>query len=79
MVRLLTSEYQLGRPTWTSNHILLPSVTNLAAAVHTWGKSWPAGWVFSLWFVLLCFSTILYLYRKDPALLAERYRQGRNT
>ena len=36
---------------------------------------WPAGWVFSLWFVLLCFSTILYLYRKDPALLAERYRQ----
>jgi protein-S-isoprenylcysteine O-methyltransferase Ste14 len=36
---------------------------------------WPAGLVFSLWFILLCFSTILYLYRKDPALLAERYRQ----
>jgi protein-S-isoprenylcysteine O-methyltransferase Ste14 len=36
---------------------------------------WPAGWVFSIWFILLCFSTILYLYRKDPALLAERYQK----
>ncbi len=36
---------------------------------------WPAGWIFSIWFILLCFSTILYLYRKDPALLAERYKK----
>jgi protein-S-isoprenylcysteine O-methyltransferase Ste14 len=36
---------------------------------------WPAGWIFCLWFVLLCFSTILYLYRKDPALLEERYKK----
>jgi protein-S-isoprenylcysteine O-methyltransferase Ste14 len=36
---------------------------------------WPEGWVFSLWFILLCYSTILYLYQKDPALLEERYRQ----
>ena len=36
---------------------------------------WPAGWVFCIWFILLCFSTILYLYHKDPALLEERYRQ----
>ena len=36
---------------------------------------WTEGWVFSLWFILLCYSTILYLYRKDPALLEERYRQ----
>ena len=28
---------------------------------------WPEGWIFSLWFIVLCFSTILYLYRKDPA------------
>jgi hypothetical protein len=33
---------------------------------------WPAGWIFCVWFILLCFSTILY--RKDPALLEERYR-----
>ena len=36
---------------------------------------WPAGWIFCTWFVVLCFSTILYLYRKDPALLEERYKQ----
>jgi protein-S-isoprenylcysteine O-methyltransferase Ste14 len=36
---------------------------------------WPAGWIFCIWFIVLCFSTILYLYRKDPALLAERYKQ----
>ncbi len=37
--------------------------------------TWPEGWIFSIWFIVLCFSTILYLYRKDPALLEERYKQ----
>jgi protein-S-isoprenylcysteine O-methyltransferase Ste14 len=37
---------------------------------------WPAGWIFSVWFILLCFSTILYLYGKDPALLEERFRKS---
>ena len=36
---------------------------------------WIEGWIFSIWFTVLCFVTIIYLYRKDPALLAERYRQ----
>jgi len=36
---------------------------------------WQAGWLFCIWFVVLCFSTILYLYRKDPALLEERYQK----
>jgi len=36
---------------------------------------WPAGWIFGAWFILLCYSTILYLYRKDPALFAERFRK----
>jgi protein-S-isoprenylcysteine O-methyltransferase Ste14 len=36
---------------------------------------WIEGWIFSLWFTVLCFTTILYLYRKDPALLTERYRE----
>ena len=36
---------------------------------------WLEGWVFSLWFIVLCFSTILYLYRRDPALLEERFKQ----
>jgi protein-S-isoprenylcysteine O-methyltransferase Ste14 len=37
--------------------------------------TWPEGWIFSIWFILLCFSTILYLERKDPALLAERFQK----
>lgn len=37
--------------------------------------TWPEGWIFSIWFLILCYTTILYLYRKDPALLEERYRQ----
>lgn len=36
---------------------------------------WIEGWIFNIWFLLLCFSTISYLYRKDPALLAERFKQ----
>jgi protein-S-isoprenylcysteine O-methyltransferase Ste14 len=36
---------------------------------------WVEGWIFSAWFIVLCATTILYLYRKDPALLAERYRK----
>ena len=37
--------------------------------------AWTEGWIFSIWFLVLCYSTILYLYRKDPALLEERYKQ----
>lgn len=36
---------------------------------------WLEGWIFSAWFIVLCFSTILYLYKNDPALLSERYKQ----
>ncbi len=36
---------------------------------------WPEGWIFSGWFVSVCASAIAWLYRKDPALLAERYRR----
>jgi protein-S-isoprenylcysteine O-methyltransferase Ste14 len=36
---------------------------------------WPEGWIFGGWFLAMCFSTIAWLYRKDPALLAERYRR----
>ena len=37
--------------------------------------TWPEGWIFSIWFLGLCYTTILYLYRRDPALLEERYKQ----
>ena len=36
---------------------------------------WAEGWVFASWFFLLCTGVIVYLYVKDPALLAERYRR----
>jgi protein-S-isoprenylcysteine O-methyltransferase Ste14 len=36
---------------------------------------WVEGWIFNVWLLALCATTIIYLYRKDPALLAERYRQ----
>jgi protein-S-isoprenylcysteine O-methyltransferase Ste14 len=35
---------------------------------------WVEGWIFSVWFVALCFTAIIYLYLRDPALLAERYK-----
>ncbi|MCU0532295.1 MAG: isoprenylcysteine carboxylmethyltransferase family protein [Hydrococcus sp. Prado102] len=35
---------------------------------------WVEGWIFDIWFIVLGFSTIIYVYRKDPALLAERFR-----
>jgi protein-S-isoprenylcysteine O-methyltransferase Ste14 len=35
---------------------------------------WREGWIFGGWFLAVCASTIAWLYRKDPALLAERYR-----
>ena len=36
---------------------------------------WVAGWIFDLWFVSVCATTITWLFRKDPALLAERFRR----
>jgi protein-S-isoprenylcysteine O-methyltransferase Ste14 len=38
----------------------------------TW--RWAEGWIFGAWFVALCTTCIVWLYRRDPALLAERYR-----
>jgi protein-S-isoprenylcysteine O-methyltransferase Ste14 len=36
---------------------------------------WIQGWIFSIWFLGLCYTTIIFLYRHDPALLEERYKQ----
>jgi hypothetical protein len=36
---------------------------------------WAEGWIFGIWFTTLSFSSMLYLIRKDPALLAERFRK----
>jgi protein-S-isoprenylcysteine O-methyltransferase Ste14 len=34
---------------------------------------WIEGWVFSVIFLVMCHSTLLYLYFYDPALLKERF------
>ena len=33
---------------------------------------WLEGWIFSLWLVAMILSSTIYLYRHNPALLAER-------
>jgi protein-S-isoprenylcysteine O-methyltransferase Ste14 len=37
---------------------------------------WLEGWLFAIWFVALFSTVIGWLYRKNPALLAERYRKS---
>lgn len=37
--------------------------------------AWIEAWVFGAWFLALSYGTILYLVRKDPALLEERFRR----
>jgi protein-S-isoprenylcysteine O-methyltransferase Ste14 len=51
--------------------LLFPVLLFLLAG--DWG--WREAWAFAIWFLVLCYTTIIYLYRKDPALLAERYKQ----
>lgn len=36
---------------------------------------WVEGWIFSVWLILISGVTIIYLYRKDPDLLKERFKQ----
>jgi protein-S-isoprenylcysteine O-methyltransferase Ste14 len=36
---------------------------------------WVEGWIFGIWFVTLSYTSMLYLIRKDPGLLAERFRK----
>lgn len=36
---------------------------------------WIEGWLFAVWFIGLCATVIAWLYVKDPALLAERFRR----
>ncbi len=40
---------------------------------------WVEGWVFDIWFLVTCVTTIVYLAVKDPALLRERMRRTGST
>jgi protein-S-isoprenylcysteine O-methyltransferase Ste14 len=48
--------------------LIIPAVVLLLAG--NW--LWLEGWLFSLWFVAMVLSNMVYLYRHDPALMAER-------
>jgi protein-S-isoprenylcysteine O-methyltransferase Ste14 len=61
-----------GRMILTAIYILIFPVLILFLA-GDW--LWIEGWIFNIWFIALCATTIVYLYRNDPALLAERYKQ----
>jgi protein-S-isoprenylcysteine O-methyltransferase Ste14 len=39
---------------------------------------WLEGWLFNIWYLVLCLTNLIYLYRKDPALLEERYRRRKD-
>lgn len=36
---------------------------------------WLEGWAFCAWYILLSLSVVIYLYRRNPDLLAERFRR----
>ncbi|HEY9603734.1 MAG TPA: isoprenylcysteine carboxylmethyltransferase family protein [Allocoleopsis sp.] len=36
---------------------------------------WVEGWIFGVWLIIISVSTVIYLYRKDPELLKERFKQ----
>jgi hypothetical protein len=35
---------------------------------------WLEGWMFAVWFITLSLTSLIYLYRKDQELLAERFK-----
>jgi protein-S-isoprenylcysteine O-methyltransferase Ste14 len=64
--------------------VSLPKLVATAAYLVAWPAlelwisgdwHWAEGWIFGLWFVTICAVCIGWLYRRDPALLAERYRK----
>lgn len=41
-----------------------------------WDAAWVEGWLFAVWFVGLYATVTVWMYVKDPALLAERRRRA---
>jgi protein-S-isoprenylcysteine O-methyltransferase Ste14 len=60
-----------GRLLFTAVYLLIwPALVLFLAGDWTW----PEGWIFGGWFVAVGASTVGWLSRRDPELLAERYR-----
>ena len=39
-----------------------------------WQPVWVEGWLFSLWFVAMILSTVIYMFVKEPALKFSVYQ-----
>ena len=53
--------------------IILTSLVFPAVILGLGGSiTWVEGWIFSFWFIVMILSTVIYMYVKDPELLAER-------
>lgn len=65
-----TKKVKLGQVLFSAviTVVTFPAVVLFASGSWTWVE----GWIFSLWFDAMVLSIILYMYRNDPALLAER-------
>jgi protein-S-isoprenylcysteine O-methyltransferase Ste14 len=67
-----TEKISLGKIVFTIIWILLfPTLVLILSG----DLFWIEGWIFAVWFTVLCLTTILHLNKKDPGLLAERYRK----
>src|SRR5262245_38939732 len=66
------NEFTMGMLLFTIVYVLFfPAVMFLLAG----DMRWIELWVFSAWFVAICFGSVAWLYKRDPALLMERYRK----
>jgi protein-S-isoprenylcysteine O-methyltransferase Ste14 len=66
------SKLSAGRMIFTTVYILVfPALILLLSG--NW--LWIEGWIFDIWFIAMCGTVIIHLYRHDPALLDERYKK----
>ncbi len=66
------SRISAGQMIFSAVWILLLPVLLLALAGDWF---WIQGWIFNIWYIVLGFSTVIYLYFKDPELFLERLRK----
>ena len=56
-------------------HLRLPFGDAGTSSVAGGNWRWVEGWIFGIWYAALFGSCLAWLYFKDPALLAERFRK----
>lgn len=69
----MTAESKKMSPVALAVNVLMTALffpTLILLLAGNWG--WVEGWIFGLWLVVMILFSLIYLYWKDPALLAER-------